>query len=64
MSITCFVGYCSESNGYRLLDEATYRVVIRRDVVFHETEFIDQTSSQTSKSNRVDIESASYRVHY
>ena len=29
-----FVGYCSQSNGYRLMDETTSKVVIRRDVVF------------------------------
>ena len=57
-----FVGYCSESNGYRLLDEATCRVVIRRDVVFNETEFIDQTTSQTNKSVRVDIESGNQQA--
>ena len=34
-----FVGYCKESKGYRLLDETTSQVVIRRDVIFNEADF-------------------------
>lgn len=33
------VGYSIQSKGYRLLDEKTLKVVIRRDVVFNETDF-------------------------
>ena len=34
-----FVGYCIQSKGYRLLDEKTSRVFIRRDVIFNEQDF-------------------------
>jgi hypothetical protein len=34
-----FVGYSKESKGYRLLDEQTNKVFIRRDVTFNEIDF-------------------------
>ena len=34
-----FVGYSIQSKGYRLLDEDTKRVLVRRDVVFNESNF-------------------------
>ena len=34
-----FVGYSKETKGYRLLDEKTSKVIIRRDVRFNETDF-------------------------
>ena len=34
-----FVGYSTISKGYRLLDEKTHKVFVRRDVVFNEIEF-------------------------
>ena len=34
-----FVGYCTQSKGYRLLDENTSKVFIRRDVIFSEKDF-------------------------
>ena len=34
-----FVGYSIQSKGYRLLDEKTRNVLVRRDVVFNETDF-------------------------
>ena len=33
------IGYCKKSKGYRLLDETTSQVVIRRDVIFNEAAF-------------------------
>ena len=34
-----FVGYCTQSKGYRLLDENTSKVFIRRGVIFNEKDF-------------------------
>ncbi len=34
-----FVGYSIQSKGYRLLDEDTKRILVRRDVVFNESNF-------------------------
>ena len=34
-----FVGYSIQSKGYRLFDEKSHKVVIRRDVAFNETDF-------------------------
>jgi len=34
-----FVGYSSNPKGYRLLDEGTGKVIVRRDVTFNETDF-------------------------
>ena len=34
-----FVGYNTQSKGYRLLDEKTSNVVIRRDIIFNERDF-------------------------
>ena len=34
-----FVGYCTQSKGYRLLGENTSKVFIRRDVIFNEKDF-------------------------
>ena len=34
-----FIGYSIQSKGYRLLDESTRKVFVRRDVVFNESDF-------------------------
>ena len=34
-----FIGYSREHKGYRLINEQTKKVIIRRDVVFNETDF-------------------------
>ena len=34
-----FIGYIVQSKGYRLLDESTRKVFVRRDVVFNESDF-------------------------
>ena len=42
-----FIGYCTTTKRYRLIDEETSRVYIRRDVRFNETGFHrDRTSSE------------------
>ena len=46
-----FVGYSTQSKGYRLLDEKTSNVVIRRDVIFNERDFghkVDEVQQQKS----------------
>ena len=40
-----------ESKGYRLLDESTSRVFIRRDVTFNETDFCHTTETQSVEPN-------------
>ena len=42
-----FVGYCKESKGYRLLDENTMKVLIRRDVTFNERDFRLEVQTET-----------------
>ena len=49
-----FVGYCKDSNGYRLFDEETRKVVKRRDVVFNEVNFDINNPSQQAT---VDLDS-------
>ena len=58
-----FVGYCIQSKGYRLLDEKTSRVFIRRDVIFseqnfgHKSEVLKQDSPDTFEADtKVEIE--------
>ena len=53
-----FVGYSTHPRGYRLLTEATKKVIIRRDVTFNETEFSDLNES-VSVENSVVSETAS-----
>lgn len=31
--------YSKESKGYRLLDEGTKNIIVRRDIIFNETDF-------------------------
>ena len=41
-----FVGYSIQPRGYRLMNEKTHKVVIRRDVAFNEGDF-DRSHSET-----------------
>ena len=34
-----FIGYSSQTKGYRLIDESTSKVLVRRDVIFNESDF-------------------------
>ena len=51
-----FVGYSIKSKGYRLLDEKTNNIVVRRDVVFNETDFLHKTESKHNKVVEVDVQ--------
>ena len=35
----CFIGYSLQTKGYRLIDESTSKVLVRRDVIFNESDF-------------------------
>ena len=34
-----FIGYSSQTKGYRLIDESTSKVLARRDVIFNKSDF-------------------------
>ena len=45
-----FVGYSLQTKGYRLIDEGTSKVTIRRDVIFNESDFQrDSTAVEVSE---------------
>ena len=46
-----FVSYSLQSKGYRLLDESTSRVFIRRDVTFNEADFCHTTETEPVEPN-------------
>lgn len=48
-----FVGYCKRSKAYRVLDETTGRVIIRRDVIFDECNFGHKSVELTDE---IDVE--------
>ena len=48
-----FVGYSTHPRGYRLLNEATKKVIIRCDVTFNETEFSDLNESVSVENSVV-----------
>jgi hypothetical protein len=53
-----FVGYSSQSKGYRLIDDETGKVVIRRDVVFNEEDFnMNAIKEQPKQIIEVDVNS-------
>ena len=52
----CFVGYSKESKGYRLLDEKTSKVIIRRDVRFNETDFGYTEAVKSKETVEIDID--------
>ena len=47
-----FVGYSKETKGYRLLDENTSKVIIRRNVTFNETDFVDTEVVKSRKKSK------------
>ncbi len=49
-----FVGYSKVSKGYRLFDEEGRKVVIRRDVLFDETNFGSKTDQEPTKTKEVE----------
>ena len=49
-----FIGYSLQAKGYRLIDETTLKVIIRRDVIFNEFDF--ESNSSTVKVNEVNNE--------
>ena len=51
-----FVGYSNESKGYRLLEEKSSKVFIRRDVIFNETDFGQRTKEVNTQQEKVEIE--------
>ena len=57
-----FVGYDSQSKGYRLFDEQTRKCVVRRDVIFNENDFGLQCSEETKVRTEVDMSSDSQEV--
>ena len=52
-----FVGYSTQSKGYRLLDENTSKVVIRRDVVFNEADFGHKGVVEVQQQKSVEFDS-------
>uniref|UniRef100_A0AAV2MQC8 Retroviral polymerase SH3-like domain-containing protein n=1 Tax=Knipowitschia caucasica TaxID=637954 RepID=A0AAV2MQC8_KNICA len=46
-----FVGYATNAKGYRLWDEVKRRMLIRRDVVFNETDFGCKRDEKNSSEN-------------
>ena len=55
----CFVGYSIHPKGYRLLNETTGRVFIKRDVVFNETDFDSTRGFSTVTEDPVELEAVS-----
>lgn len=51
-----FVGYSIRSKGYRLFDERSQKVVIRRDVIFNETDFGQTTDTEVKPTDTVDVD--------
>ena len=51
-----FVGYNTHPKGYRLLNEGTGKVVIKRDVAFNETVFGSIKGSSTCKEDVVELQ--------
>ena len=50
------LGYSNESKGYRLLEEKSSKVFIRRDVIFNETDFGQRTKEVNTQQEKVEIE--------
>ena len=51
-----FVGYSIRSKGYRLFDEESRKLVVRRDVTFNETDFGQATHREVKPQNTVDVD--------
>ena len=54
-----FVGYSTQSKGYRLLSEKTSSVIIRRDVIFNETDFSCKKVAQAQQRKSVEFNNRS-----
>ena len=57
-----FVGYSTESKGYRLLNDKTHKVVVRRDVAFNEKDFGNTNVEEKIKTVEVDIPSVQEEI--
>ena len=51
-----FVGYSIRAKGYRLFDKKSQKVVIRRDVIFNETDFKRQVERDVEPKDTVDVD--------
>ena len=51
-----FVGYSLESKGYRLLDENTRKIYIRRDVIFNENDFGHQPETLMPQQEGTEVD--------
>ena len=58
-----FVGYSIQSKGYRLLDEKTRNVLVRRDVVFNETNF-GQRIIRSPVGTTDNMLGSAFKVHF
>ena len=45
-----FIGYSLQTKGYRLIDESTSKVLIRRDVIFNESNFKYDSSNTDGRT--------------
>lgn len=63
----CFIGYNLQTKGYRLIDDATSKVIIRRDVIFNESDFkLDSSTVEKVNSGEkedIRLESETEREH-
>ena len=50
----CFIGYCTNSKGYRLFDEKTRKLIKSRDVTFNETDF-DLRKSEADAGEHTEV---------
>ena len=51
-----FVGYSIRSKGYRLLDEKSQKLVIRRDVTFNETDFGQTIHKEAKPQDTINVD--------
>lgn len=51
-----FVGYSTRCKGYRLLNEATKKIIVKRDVNFNEKEFKPPAKTEVSQEDSVELE--------
>ena len=47
----CFIGYSCQTKGYRLIDKKTKKIIVRRDVIFNEFDFDQDTSTVEFEDN-------------
>ena len=51
-----FVGYSIQSKGYRLFDEDTSKIYIRRDMVFNESDFRRNTEKVNQQQETIEVD--------